>query len=93
MEEWQQNGVENWKKNMQIKKEREERELQFTYKQTQKFRETTLNKVQGETGEVLGGIDKFENKLRQTGIVPYIANEEDSDEEVLEMARTVGTQK
>lgn len=45
MEEWQQNGVENWKKNMQIKKEREERELQFTYKQTQNFRQTTLAKV------------------------------------------------
>ena len=42
---------------------------------------------------MLGGIDKFENKLRQTGIVPYVAHEEDSDEEVLEMARTVNSQK
>jgi len=75
---------------MQVKKEREERELQFTLKQTHNFREGTMRKVQTETGEVLGGIDQFENKLRQTGVAPYVINDEDSDEEVREMGRTLG---
>ena len=39
----------------------------------------------------MGGIEQFENKLRNTGITPYVANEEDSDEEVREMAKTAGS--
>jgi len=90
MEEWLQNGIQSWGKNMQVKKEREERELQFTLKQTHAFRQTMLQKVEGETGEVQGGINQFEAKLRQTGVNPYVPNDEDSDEEVKEMARSLG---
>lgn len=32
MEEWLQKGVEDWKKNQTIKKEREKKELEFEYK-------------------------------------------------------------
>ncbi len=31
MEEWLQKGVEDWKKNQTIKKDRERRELEFDY--------------------------------------------------------------
>lgn len=33
MEEWLQKGVEDWKKNQTIKKEREKKDLDFEYKQ------------------------------------------------------------
>jgi hypothetical protein len=32
MEEWLQKGVEDWKKNQSIKKDRERRQLEFEYK-------------------------------------------------------------
>lgn len=32
MEEWLRKGIEDWKKNMMIKKERERKTLEFTYK-------------------------------------------------------------
>lgn len=37
MEEWQQKGVEDWKKNQKKKKEREMQELEFDFKQAQKY--------------------------------------------------------
>ena len=33
MEEWLQKGVEDWKQNMAYKKEREQGQLEFEYKQ------------------------------------------------------------
>jgi hypothetical protein len=35
MEEWLQKGVEDWKNNQTIKKDRERRELEFEYKQAE----------------------------------------------------------
>ena len=32
MEEWLQKGVEDWKKNQSIKRDRERKELEFEYK-------------------------------------------------------------
>lgn len=37
MEEWQQKGVEDWKQNQKKKKEREMQELEFDFKQAQKY--------------------------------------------------------
>jgi hypothetical protein len=37
MEEWLQKGVQDWQKNHQIKKNRERRELEFEYKETEKY--------------------------------------------------------
>lgn len=37
MEEWQAKGVEDWKKNQKKKKDREMSDLEFDYKQAQKY--------------------------------------------------------
>lgn len=37
MEEWLQKGVEDWKKNQSIKKDRERKDLEFEYKETEKY--------------------------------------------------------
>jgi hypothetical protein len=77
MEEWLRKGIEDWKKNMMIKKERERKSLEFTYKETQKYQNFTMTKINEATNEVLHGIDEFEENLRRQGINPHI----DSDEE------------
>ena len=56
MEEWLQKGVEDWKQNMAHKKEREQSQLEFEYKQAQKFNEMTVAKIDGATNEVIEGI-------------------------------------
>ena len=45
MEEWLAKGVEDWKQNMAYKKEREQSQLEFEYKQAQKFNEITVAKI------------------------------------------------
>lgn len=57
MEEWQQKGIEDWKKNQQIKKEREKRTLEFEYKQAENFNNMTMRKINDATREVSDGID------------------------------------
>lgn len=53
-----------------------------------------MAKIHAETGDVQGGIDQFEDKLRQTGVQPYVVHDEDSDEELKELGRTAkATQK
>lgn len=68
MEEWHQKGVENWKKNMTVKREREANQLEFDYKQAEKFNEIALNKLDAAGREVNDGIDQFESTLRSQGI-------------------------
>ena len=77
MEEWLRKGIEDWKKNMLIKKERERKTLEFEYTQAEKYKASTMRQVQKGTMEVTDGIDDFENTLRKEGIKPHI----DSDEE------------
>ena len=60
MEEWLQKGVEDWKQNMSYKKEREQSQLEFEYKQAHKFNEMTVKKIEEATCEVNDGIDQFE---------------------------------
>ena len=60
MEEWLRKGIEDWKKNMMIKKERERKTLEFEYKQTQKYQDFTTTKVNEANQEVQHGIDEFE---------------------------------
>lgn len=57
MEEWQQKGVEDWKKNQSIKKEREKRELEFEYKEAEKYNNFTMKKIDEATKEVNEGIN------------------------------------
>ena len=37
MEEWHQKGVEDWKLNQKRKKDRESKQLEFDYKQAEKY--------------------------------------------------------
>lgn len=72
MEEWQQKGVEDWKQNQAIKKDRERRQLEFEFKQTDKIKNFTMNKINEANSEVNEGIEKFERSLREKGIEPKV---------------------
>ena len=56
MEEWMQKGAEDWKKNQIIKKERERRDLEFEYQQTEKFNNYTMRLINDANNEVHEGI-------------------------------------
>ena len=75
MEEWNQKGAEDWNVNQQIKKERERKALEFDYKQVEKYRTFTMNKINDATREVNDGIEEFEKTLRKQGIEPRVTKE------------------
>jgi len=75
MEEWLHKGVEDWKQNMAYKKEREQSQLEFEYKQAQKFNQHTVKKIDDATLEVKDGIDQFERTLMENGINPRVTQE------------------
>lgn len=75
MEEWLQKGVEDWKQNMSYKKEREQSQLEFEYKQAHKFNETTVKKIEEATVEVNDGINQFEQTLKDNGINPRVTKD------------------
>ena len=56
MEEWLRKGIEDWKKNMMIKKERERKALEFEYKQAEKYKNFTETQVKTAAAEVEDGI-------------------------------------
>ena len=76
MEEWLQKGVEDWKKNQTTKKEREHRQLEFEYKQTEKYHEFAVKKIDESSKEVVDGISQFEKTLKSIGIEPKVKKEE-----------------
>lgn len=76
MEEWQQKGVEDWKKNQQIKKEREKRDLEFEYKQAEGVNSMTMRKISEANREVSDGIGQFEQTLKKIGINPKVRKDE-----------------
>jgi len=53
---------------MTVKREREANQLEFDYKQAEKFNEIALNKLDAAGREVNDGIDQFESTLRSQGI-------------------------
>ena len=75
MEEWLAKGVEDWKQNMAYKKEREQSQLEFEYKQAQKFNEITVLKISDANQEVNNGIDQFEQTLKDNGINPRVTKD------------------
>ena len=75
MEEWLQKGVEDWKQNMAYKKEREQSQLEFEYKQAQKVNQVTVYNIDEATKEVNDGIDQFEQKLMNNGINPVVTED------------------
>ena len=75
MEEWMQKGVEDWKKNQTIKKDRERRDLEFQYKQAEMFNDMTMAKINEAHTEVHDGIAAFEQTLRSKGIEPLVSKQ------------------
>eukprot|EP00742_Colponemidia_sp_Colp-10_P006325 GILJ01006779.1.p1 GENE.GILJ01006779.1~~GILJ01006779.1.p1 ORF type:complete len:1812 (+),score=440.28 GILJ01006779.1:171-5606(+) len=68
MEQWQQRGEESWKKNQEVKQDRERTELRFemslaeqTKRKAQAFKESGVHEVES-------GIDAFERNLARIGV-------------------------
>lgn len=76
MEEWLQKGVEDWKKNQTIKKDRERTSLEFEYKQTEKYHSFAVKKIDEANKEVVDGINQFEKTLKAIGIDPKVRKED-----------------
>lgn len=70
MEEWLRKGIEDWRHNQTIRKERERKQLEFEFKQTKKIETKTVKMVNTAKSEVVDGIDKFEQNLKKQGIDP-----------------------
>ena len=86
MEEWLQKGVEDWKQNMAYKKEREQAQLEFEYKQAQKFNAMTTRKIDDATKEVIEGISNFEETLKSKGINPRVEKDNAHDQVMTSLA-------
>lgn len=84
MEEWQQKGVGDWKANQTIKKERERKQLEFEYKQAEKYNHLTTKKVDEANREVNEGINQFEQTLRATYGIETRVRQDDADRAVSE---------
>ncbi len=79
MEDWNLKGEENWKKNQEIKRKREEEELRFKIKQEEKTK-NKLQKMQELTKkEVLEGITQFKANLKKMGIQRDSSDSDGSD--------------
>ena len=72
MEEWHQKGVEDWKTNQKRKKDRESKQLEFDYKQAEKYNAVAIQKLEDANNEVTDGIAHFEETLRSQGINPRV---------------------
>ncbi|CAI2385760.1 unnamed protein product [Moneuplotes crassus] len=68
MEEWLRKGIEDWKKNQNVKKEREKKQLQFEFTLTKKLESQTMTQINKAKSEVIDGIEEFENNLKRNGI-------------------------
>lgn len=72
MEEWLRKGIEDWKRNQTIKKEREKKTLEFELKQTKKVENYTMRQINNAVSEVIDGIGEFEHNLKKQGIDPEL---------------------
>ena len=68
MEEWLRKGIEDWKKNQTMKKDREGKQLQYEFTLTKKIENQTMTQINKAVSEVTAGIDDFENNLKRQGI-------------------------
>ena len=75
MEEWHQKGVDDWKKNQKRKKDRESKQLEFDYKQAEKYNTIALQKLDDANTEVQDGIANFEETLKGQGINPRVSKD------------------
>jgi CH-like domain in sperm protein len=68
MEDWEQKGVQEWKKNMEIKKKREQMELKFKLKEVERVKLKADTFYSKTRIEAISNIDEFEKTLKTFGI-------------------------
>lgn len=83
MEEWLAKGVEDWKTNMNVKKDREAATLEFDFTQAEKYNNHAQKKLKEAQDEVQDGIKNFERNLKAQGINTKVSKEQ-ADKAVLE---------
>ncbi len=64
MEEWLAKGVEDWKTNMNVKRDREAATLEFDFTQAEKYNNNAQKKLKEAQDEVEDGIKSFERNLK-----------------------------
>ena len=72
MEEWLRKGIEDWKKNQTIRKDREKKHLEFELTQTKQIEHHTMRQIKNAVNEVIDGIGEFEHNLKKQGIDPEL---------------------
>ena len=77
MEDWEQKGVLDWKKNMEAKKKREQMELTYKLKSMQKMQMKADSFYSKARNEAMAGIEDFEKSMKEFGI-PVKPYKEDS---------------
>lgn len=91
MEEWLQKGVQDWQKNQTIKKDRERRDLEFEYKETEKYHKLALKKIEEASKEVTDGISQFEKSLKSNYGISTKVKREDAERAVSESMTNQGS--
>ncbi len=74
--------MQDWQKNQTLKKDRERRDLEFEYKETEKYHQLALNKIDEASREVSEGIDKFEKTLKTNYGISTKVKKEDAERAV-----------
>lgn len=91
MEEWLQKGVQDWQKNQTIKKDRERRDLEFEYKETEKYHKLALTKIDEAAKEVKDGISQFERSLKSNYGISTKVKKQDAERAVSESINKEGS--
>ena len=68
MEDWEQKGVEEWKKNMEVKKKREQMELKYQIRRAEQMKVHAEGMHMDAKAETMQGIEQFEQSLAKMGI-------------------------
>lgn len=76
MEEWLAKGVEDWKTNMNVKRDREAATLEFDFTQAEKYSKNAQKKLKEAQDEVEDGIKSFERNLKAQGINVKVSKEQ-----------------
>lgn len=93
MEEWLRKGIEDWKRNQTVKKEREKKQLEFEFKQTKNIEKFTMTQIKSAVNEVSDGIAEFENTLKKQGIDPDVPGSSASSQSKTRMTAQTSTLK
>lgn len=71
--------MQDWQKNQTLKKERERRDLEFEYKETEKYHKIAITKIEEATKEVNDDIKQFERNLKNQYGISTKVNKEDAE--------------